>query len=94
MEDQVNFDAGAIERLTLNSDPWLSCDDCFDQADVMVEGLIAENIPLTHEFGVHLRACPACHEEATALAELVAEDFNLRVKDVLDRLEAAVAAAV
>lgn len=93
MESQVGLSDGAIKRLTTNSEPWLSCDDCFDQADAAIEGLVAENVPLSREFSVHLAACPACHEEAVSLAELLAEDFNLPVDDVVARVEAAVASA-
>lgn len=87
------FDSEMIARLTIDSEPWLSCDDCFEQADGAVEGIIAENVPLTTEFGVHLSACPVCHEEAISLAELIAEDFNLSPDEAVARLEAAVAQA-
>lgn len=87
------LDSEVIARLTVDSDPWLSCDDCFEQADAAVEGIIAENVPLTTAFGVHLSACPVCHEEAVSLAELIAEDFNLSPDEAVARLEAAVARA-
>lgn len=89
----AQLDHEVIERLTIDSDPWLSCDDCFEQADGAVEGIIAENVPLTTEFGVHLSACPVCHEEAVSLAELIAEDFNLSPDEAVARLESAVARA-
>jgi hypothetical protein len=67
----------AIERLTANTDPWLSCDDCFEQLDVVIDGLVRSNLPLPEPFRVHLGACPACDEEARSLAALVADGFEL-----------------
>ncbi|HTN99041.1 MAG TPA: hypothetical protein VL068_00075, partial [Microthrixaceae bacterium] len=85
MNDQLSLTPEMIRRLTIDSDPWLSCDDCFEQADAAVEGLVADNVPLTAALGVHLTACPACHEEAASLAELIAEDFNLSPAEAVAR---------
>lgn len=65
------------ERLIQDTDPYLSCDDCFDQADIAIESLLREGTPLTDEFRTHLSGCGVCHEEALALAELIAPDWGL-----------------
>ena len=62
-----------IEQLTLDTDPWLSCDDCFDQVDQEVELLLAGR-PMSAGFRAHVRGCPSCHDEAVTLVELVADD--------------------
>jgi hypothetical protein len=67
----------AVARLTVATDPWLSCDDCFDGIDVVLEGMLARREPMPGAFRVHLLGCPVCHEEAEALATLVAADHGL-----------------
>ena len=71
MIDHVQPNPEAIDRLTANTEPWLSCDDCFEQLDVIIDGLLRSNEPLPEAFRVHLMACPACDEEARSLAALV-----------------------
>jgi hypothetical protein len=63
----------AARLLTLSTEPWLSCEDCFDLMDVYVEKLLAD--PETPEMPAlltHLHGCAACAEEAESLLELVA----------------------
>lgn len=67
----------AIDRLTVNTEPWLSCDDCFEQLDVVIDGMLRSNLPLPEVFRVHLMACPACDEEARSLAALVGDAEEL-----------------
>ena len=65
----------AVHELTLDTDPWLSCEDCFDLMDLYVETVLAE--PHTRalpEMRAHLAGCPACAEEAQSLLGLVATD--------------------
>ncbi|MGH3331207.1 MAG: hypothetical protein ACRDPJ_07840 [Nocardioidaceae bacterium] len=63
-----------VRQLTLSTEPWLSCEDCFELMDVYVETILADpdttELPEMH---VHLRGCPACAEEAESLLLLVAE---------------------
>ncbi len=82
-----------IARLTANTDPWLSCDDCFDQVDAAVESLLGSAVPLTGEFRAHLRGCAACHEEAQSLAALVADEVGMTAAEGVARLDEAVATA-
>ncbi|WP_173924106.1 hypothetical protein [Agromyces sp. Marseille-P2726] len=71
MNERVRLTPEAIDRLTANTEPWLSCDDCFEQLDVIIDGLTRSNLPLPDAFRVHLMTCPACDEEARSLAALV-----------------------
>jgi hypothetical protein len=66
----------AIGRLTAATEPWLSCDDCFDDVDSVVEAVLTQTEPMSHRFRVHLAACSVCHEEASSLAALVAPDYG------------------
>jgi hypothetical protein len=78
----------AARSLTLNTHPWLSCDDCFDTVDVHVDAVLAGDGLLPEAFRVHLVGCSACFEEAISLAVLVAPGHRLhpqRAKDLLER---------
>lgn len=68
----------AARLLTLSTDPWLSCEDCFRLMDVYVEAVLAQpDTKVLPEMTVHLRGCAACAEEAESLAVLVAEQNGL-----------------
>lgn len=82
----------AVDRLLANTEPWLSCDDCFEQLDVAVEAALGRAGPLPAAIRVHLAACPVCSEEARSLAALVAGDHGLTPAEALAELDAAVAA--
>lgn len=69
-----------IEQLLLDSDPWLSCDDCFDLTDACVEDLIVDARPPDEALRVHLNACPACLEDVVSLLALVAEERGVDPK--------------
>jgi hypothetical protein len=78
--------AGVIGRLLVDTDPWLSCDDCFDLVDRYVEQLLAGHVDAMPEMRVHLRGCPACAEEAATLVELAAADTGSEPGPELDWL--------
>ena len=80
----------AIERLTAPTEPWLSCDDCFDDVDAVVEGMLTQNVPMSAPFRVHLGACSVCFEEASSLAALAAPDFGLEAAAAVDLLDSVV----
>jgi hypothetical protein len=62
-------------ELVVDTEPWLSCDDCFRLMDEYVELLAADpDSRAMPQLRVHLRACPACAEEAESLLALVRED--------------------
>lgn len=94
MTGSTALSSEAIDRLTANTEPWLSCDDCFDDVDAAIEALLGSAVPLAEEFRAHLRGCAACHEEAQSLAALVAEQYNLPAVEAVARLDAAVTIAV
>ncbi|HET8605152.1 MAG TPA: hypothetical protein VFM09_14580 [Marmoricola sp.] len=67
----------AIARLTLDTEPWLSCDDCFRHLDEYVDRLLAGQADPMPAMRVHLTGCPACAEEAATVLELAAEDAGV-----------------
>ncbi len=77
----------AVQSLTLPTEPWLSCDECFDLSDQFAELVLAdpETTAMTAMF-VHLRACPACAEEAESLVSLLAETQGSDPAPALARL--------
>ena len=69
------LDLRTSRLLTLPTEPWLSCDDCFRYLDTYVEQVLADAPgPETEAMRVHLSGCPACAEEAESLLALVASD--------------------
>ena len=56
-----------LSRLTLDTQPWLSCDECFDRMDEYVERLLHEPGYTDPAMATHLTACSACAEEADSL---------------------------
>ncbi|HLN78185.1 MAG TPA: hypothetical protein VK204_14145 [Nocardioidaceae bacterium] len=82
-QDRRQLTPEAARLLTLSTDPWLSCEDCFDLMDLYVERLL--DGPQTAEMRamtVHLRGCAACAEEAESLLLLVAEQDGRDVHDI------------
>jgi hypothetical protein len=82
-----SLDLETARQLTLDTQPWLSCDDCFDQVDSAVERLVREGTDLTNGFRAHLVGCPACREEAEGLVTLVAAHVGVDASLALDRLD-------
>jgi hypothetical protein len=64
----------AISSLLLDTEPYLSCDDCFANLDHYVEQLRLNPKHRDVPMQVHLAACGACAEEAEALVELLGHD--------------------
>lgn len=63
--------AEMLDSLLLDTDPYLSCDDCFAQLDQYVERRLQDPGHQDVPMQVHLAGCGACAEEAEALAELL-----------------------
>jgi len=76
-----------VEQLTLDTEPWLSCDDCFALVDQYVEALLTGDLIAAPAMRAHLRGCPACAEEADTLAHLVAEETGQDPTPALTLLE-------
>lgn len=74
MNSREPLSAEAIARLTVPTEPYLSCDECFERADGYVEALVHGDAPDDPAMLTHLAACPACAEEVQSLLELVRED--------------------
>ncbi|MGH9229457.1 MAG: hypothetical protein ACRD07_12175 [Acidimicrobiales bacterium] len=75
--DPRHLTAAALQRLAIPTEPWLSCEDCFEQMDGYVEARLADPSTPAPAMDVHLAACPACAEEAASLTVLVAFDDNI-----------------
>jgi hypothetical protein len=92
MTRRPELTADAVRRLTTATDPWLSCDDCFDQLDMVVEDVLARGLPMSRPFAVHLTGCSVCAEEARSLASLIAPEHGLGTAESLRAVERAVRA--
>jgi hypothetical protein len=77
MNRQTTWTPEVVRRLTGDFEPWLSCDDCFNEADQWVESLVLHGATLSEPFRAHLRGCQVCLEESESLAELVAADNGI-----------------
>jgi len=76
-----------IQRLVASTDPWLSCDDCFEQADLAIEALLDSRTQFSDPFLAHLLACAVCHEEAESLAALLAETHTMSASQAVALLD-------
>ena len=79
--------AQTARRLTLDTEPFLSCDDCFDLVDTYVEALLSDPNHDLPAMRTHLAGCAACAEEARSLVWLVAEQDGIDPEPALRRLE-------
>lgn len=75
--DAPRLTAAQAASLTATSEPWLSCDDCFEAIDGYVDALLDSGPPDDEPLRVHLARCPACFDEAESLISLVAADDGL-----------------
>ena len=80
--------AQATLRLTLDTEPYLSCDECFNQVDGYIEALLADPDHDLPAMRTHLAGCTACAEEARSLAWFVAVQAGLDPEPAGRRLEA------
>jgi hypothetical protein len=63
-----------VQRLIVDPEPWLSCDDCFRLVDQYVESVLGGRTRDWPEMEAHLRGCAACAEEAATVLELATQD--------------------
>ena len=73
-DSNQGLSAETIDALLADTEPYLSCDDCFAQIDQYVERLVADPTYDDPPMRAHLRGCGACAEEAETLRELLAAD--------------------
>ena len=62
-----------LHSLTQDTEPWLSCDDCFELIDEYVERRLADPAYVNPAMATHLQACAACAEEAESLHALLVD---------------------
>lgn len=87
-----NLSPHAAAQLTVDAEPYLSCDACFEQVDAHVEAFLsAPAWSLPPEFRAHLIGCAACRDEARSLLELAAQDVGADRDTVLARFDRALA---
>lgn len=75
-------------RITLDTEPYLSCEDCFDLMDQYVELILASPDHPAPAMDAHLAGCAACAEEALSLLLLAAHDDGVDAARALRRLRA------
>ena len=63
-----------LHAVILDTEPWLSCDDCFRLMDAYVERRLREPGHRDPAMDTHLAACAACEEEVRSLHDLLVED--------------------
>ncbi len=77
----------AARLLSLSTEPWLSCEDCFGLLDSYVEALLADAAGSRwRPMAVHLAGCAACAEEAESLLLFVAGQDGVDAASALRRL--------
>ena len=94
MTHPLRLTPDAIHQMTLTTEPWLSCDECFDDLDAVVEGALTQTGALSEAFRVHLLGCSVCRDEANSLATLVARDHDLPPSRAAALLEDALGSGV
>jgi hypothetical protein len=84
---QQHIGSNEARSLTLDTDPWLSCEACFDLMDRYVETLLTDpNTVEMPEFPVHLHGCGACADETESLLLFVAAQDGIDARPALERL--------
>lgn len=68
--------SAAVDRLLLDSGPYVSCEECFERLDGYVEHRLAGG-PAEPDLERHLRACPACTEDVESLTALLTADTEV-----------------
>lgn len=66
-----------VDRLLLDVESYVSCEECFDRLDSHVEQLLAGGAP-EPDLEAHLRGCPACAEDVESLRSLLQADAEGR----------------
>ncbi len=66
--------SGTVAALVVDTEPYLSCDDCFERMDQFVDACVADRNHVDVEMTNHLAGCGVCAEEASALEQLVRSD--------------------
>lgn len=70
----------AIAGLLVDTEPYLSCDECFERIDQYVEQRVADPSHADPEMDTHLAGCGVCAEEARTLKDLLRQDAEVTSK--------------
>jgi hypothetical protein len=73
-DDRATLTEAAVAGLLVDTEPYLSCDDCFERIDHYVEQRLLDPSRGDLEMDTHLAGCGVCAEEARALEELLRQD--------------------
>lgn len=63
-----------VARLTADTEPYLSCDECFARLDQYVEELVRNPQHQDEVMRTHVLNCAACADEAESLLELLTSE--------------------
>lgn len=88
MNTQNSWTGAVLAQAFGPFEPWLSCDECFDRSDAVVDDLLERDTPIPADFAAHLAGCGACREETESLAELTAVDRGIDPAEARNRLHA------
>jgi hypothetical protein len=88
MNSQDSWTVAVLAQAFGPFEPWLSCDECFDRSDAVLEDLLDRNVPLPADFRAHLAGCAACRDEMESLAEFAATDRGIEAAAGRQRLDA------
>lgn len=73
-DDSAILTEAAVTGLLVDTEPYLSCDACFERIDQYVEKRRADPSHEDPEMDTHLAGCGVCADEAAALQELLGQD--------------------
>jgi hypothetical protein len=74
MTQTRGVNAKIIASLLADTNPYLSCDDCFLRLDEYVERRVADPLYEDQAVKAHMAGCGACAEEVATLQELLRQD--------------------
>ena len=74
MTQTRGVNAKIIASLLADTNPYLSCDDCFLRLDEYVERRVADPLYEVQAVKAHMAGCGACAEEVATLQELLRQD--------------------
>lgn len=74
MTQTRGVNAKMIASLLADTNPYLSCDDCFVRLDEYVERRVADPSYEDRAVKAHMAGCGACAEEVATLQELLRQD--------------------
>lgn len=73
-DDRAVLTEDAVANLLVDTEPYLSCDECFERIDRYVEQRQRDVSHHDVAMETHLAGCGVCAEEARTLEELLNQD--------------------